>query len=333
MKSTLTSSVAGLALILAGALSASAQVSNFDALNGYATGMETRMARLRDATLRSTAAESESAMTVSVGYLNRKLSAAKDSLERNAKGENGQFGVSWNKSDWELGLTIGTESITNDYNEVHSPSPTPLHGKVKATTTNVAVEGGFKAGSLRIIVSGSLAASTYSGTRISDAGSSHVDYKGDDHSLGLRIPYEIKVSEAYVFEPYAAVSLLKGSVDGFTEQGTAPDRRIVKSFTQDLTYGAIGLRFAGKQSEWTPSATVALFDRLSGGDTSINNSAINGANLGVGKVPQISSSQLYVGAGLEGKIADHWRLGFEAAYVSGGSEKEFTARLNLRRSF
>ncbi|MBI2514479.1 MAG: autotransporter outer membrane beta-barrel domain-containing protein [Opitutae bacterium] len=325
--------LASLSFVAALSTAAFAQVSNFDTLNGYASGVDVRLARARAEMLRAGRAEGESNLVVSADYINRKVDAAVDSIERSAHGESGRVGYNWRFNEWSVGAAIGYGNIRTDYNEINSPAPVPLHGYVTATSTEGIVWVGYKSGAWRFSAVGAVGTTKNKGRRTSDAGSSFADYDSSDSSFGLTLSREIPVSDALVVEPFVGLSFASSSTDGFTEQGTSPDRRIVRDFSMDENRGAIGVRVAGRQSDWTPFASVAWLSRFSGGDSNISNTASNGSNLGVGFVPAASKGLVFVGAGLSGKLDDNWNVAGTIEYFAGGDERAFGLSLTVGRKF
>lgn len=333
MKSKVISLTAGFLFSLAIVSPVLAQVSNFDALNGYAAGVEARLAKARNSILRLGPADSASGLIVSAGYLDRQIDAASDSIERSTDGGGASVGYNWKNADWNFGVSFGADSTTSDYNEVNSPAPTPLHGSVEAKSVDGSVWAGVNFGQSRLTFFGSVGKTSNEGTRVSDAGSSFADYDSSDAAFGVQFSYNLSLSESVALQPFLGISTASADTDGFTERGTSPDRRILRDFKMRETRGAIGARIAGKQATWVPSATLAWLSRFSGGDTSISNSAINGSNLGIGLVPEASSGLFFIGAGISGALSDKLASTLEVQYFTGGDEQQLGLNASLRYSF
>ena len=314
------------------AVAASAQVSNFDTLNGYATAVESQVAQARLQVLRLGGSESASNLTLTVNYVSRDIDAAKDSIERSSRSENSLVGYTWRQSDWYVGAGIGYDYTRADYNEVRSPAPVPLHGRVHAETTSFNAWAGVDAGWVQFAFGGSLGSTDNNAKRVSDAGSSRGDYKGKQSAFAFRLSHRMPF-DSVVLDPFIGMSFASADLDGFTEQGVAPDRRILRDFTLKENRFAFGVRVAAKDGDWIPSATAAFLTRMSGGESSISNTAINGSNLGVGVIPEASNGLLYLNLALNGKIDEHWTVGGVIDYTTGGDEHQFGLNLRLARSF
>lgn len=331
----MTSLTPRLTLCLLGAtlaVTATAQVSNFDTLNGYATAAESHLAQARNQVLRIADFGSASNIQVVANYVSRDVDAAKDSIERKTRTENVLVGYTWKQTNWYAGLGLGYDYTKSDYNEVRSPAPVPLHGKVTADTTELAAWAGVNTGWVQLAFSGTLGSTDNEGKRISDAGTSRGDYKSKSSSFAFRVSHNMSF-ESVVLDPFVGVSFASADVDGFAEQGIAPDRRILRDYDLKENRFAFGARISGKSGDWVPSATVAYLTRMSGGDTGISNTASNGSNLGIGVVPESSNGLFYVAAGLTGKIDDHWSVSGLVDYTAGGDEKQFGVNLRVSRSF
>lgn len=318
----------------AAALAASAfgQVSNFDTLNGYASGVEVRLARSRLDALREGRAEA-SGLVVSGHYINRKVDAALDSIERSAHGESGRVGYSWRFDAWNVGAGIGYGTVRTDYHEVNSPAPIPLQGYVSAKFTEGAAWVSYQAEGWRVAATGSVGQTSNKGRRVSDAGSSAADYDSSENAFAVSLSREFPVGESLLVEPFAAVSWASSSVDGFAEQGTAPDRRVLRDFSMDENRGGLGVRLAGKSGTWVPSLSVGWLARFSGGDTAISNTASNGSNLGVGVIPAAADGLFYIGTGVSGRFAEKWVASANLDYLAGGDERALGITLTVGRQF
>jgi len=314
------------------AATALAQVSNFDTLNGYATAADSRLAQARYQVLRMGEFTGASNIVVSANYVSRDVDAAKDSIERKTRSENGLVGYTWKQADWYVGGGLGYDYTKSDYNEVRSPAPVPLHGNVYAKTTEFSAWAGVNTGWVQLAVSGSLGTTSNDGKRISDAGSSRADYDSKSSTFALRVSHNMSF-ESVVLDPFVGVSFASTDVDGFSEVGIAPDRRILRDFDLKENRFAFGARISGKQGDWIPSFTAAYLTRMSGGESGISNTASNGSNLGVGVVPEASNGLFYVGAGLTGKIDEHWMVSGTVDYTAGGDESQLGLNIRISRSF
>lgn len=330
--SALRSAVRALLVVLS-SLPALAQVSNFDTLNGYTAGVENRVAQARSSVLRLGPAESEPNLTVTGSYLSRNLDATGDSIERDTKGDREMVELNWKRGDWSGGFGLAADYTKSDYREINSPAPTPLNGKVRTKAFEGSAWVGVNMGAARLVVVGATGRSSNKGTRISDAGFSRANFDSRDHSLGLQLSYHMTPGENLAVQPFASISTATADADGFTEQGTAPDRRIVRGYSIRETFGAVGARFAGRQGTWNPALTVAWLNQFSDGNMTISSSAINGSNLGSGTVPSASKNLFFIGAGLSGTVAERWLLGLDLQYFIGGQEKQFGVNASLRRTF
>lgn len=333
MKTTTLRAAASLLLVAASALPAFSQVRNFDTLNGYTAGVENRVAQARGAMLRLGPAESEPNLSVTGSYVSRTLDATGDSIERDTKGDRFAAGYTWIKGDWSGGFGLATDYTKSDYREINSPAPTPLNGKVKTKAVEGSAWVGVNIGAIRMVLVGATAKSTNKGTRISDAGFSRANFDSRDNSLGVQLSYSMTPGENFAVQSFVSLSTATADADGFTEQGTAPDRRIVRDYSVRESFGAVGARIAGTQGTWKPSLTIAWLNQFSDGNMTISSSAINGSNLGSGMVPGSAKNLFYLGAGLNGTMAERWLLGLDVQYFNGGEEKQFGLSVNLRRTF
>lgn len=310
-----------------------AQVSNFDSLNGYVSGVDVRLAQARTEMLRASRAESESNLLVAGSYVDRKVDASLDSIERSSHGESGRVGYNWKVDTWSFGAALGYGTVRSDYNEINSPSPTPLHGYVDSDTTEGYVWAVYNASGWRVALEGSLGTTKNKARRTSDAGSSTAHYNSSDHAFGLSLSREFSISDGALLEPFVGLSFASASVDGFTEQGTAPDRRIVKDFSMDRNRGAAGVRIVGKSPTWRPYASVGWLTRFSGDSSDISSTAINGMNAGVGRVQAASKGLFYASTGISGKIDENWSSAGTIEYFTGGDERAVGLSLSIGRKF
>ncbi len=310
-----------------------AQVSNFDTLNGYASGVETQVALSRhDLVGLDNSLIAATGIVASTGYLSREIDRGDDSFSREADGATGLIGYNWKKANWNFGIGVGGARIKTSYSEVNSPAPTPIHGTVEASTVQGRAWVGVEAGNFRMSVAGAIDNTSNDGTRVNDAGTSKANYDSEGGSFAVRISYEIPMNDAVSAQPFIGLSKATSDTDGFTEQGTAPDRRILQAFSVDESYGVAGVRVSGRQGNWIPHATVAWLEHLSGSDATIRSSAINGSNLGAGLSKSSSAGQFYFGAGISGTV-ERFRAGADLGYFTSDRENWFVLQVNAQYSF
>jgi len=175
--------------------------------------------------------------------------------------------------------------------------------------------------------------SEHSGTRVSDIGSSSADFDSDDVFFRVQFSYDYALSERTLLQPFVGFSSIKADADGFTEAGTAPDRRIVSDFSARETMGSVGIRLAGRQGNWVPSASVAWFREFSSNETTLDVSAINGTPIGSGVVPNTAKSLFFAGVRLDGRFENGWGFSSEINYLDGGDERQWGFQLGLTKSF
>ncbi len=310
-----------------------AQISYFDCLNGYASGADTRLAFGRAEMLRAARLESASNLVFTGDYLDRTVDASQDSIERSGHGQNGRLGYNWQMNDWSFGAAVGYGDVRSNYKEINSPSPTPLRGNVDAKSTMGYVWASYSFSGWRLAAVGNIGATKNTARRTSDAGTSLADFDSSDRAFGLSLSHEYSFSDAMLVTPFVGLSFASSSADGFTEQGTAPDRRIVRDFSMDENRGAIGVRLSGKGATWQPFASAAWLARFSGGNSDIFTTALNGANLSVGRVTAASKGLFYVSTGLSGKLDEHWNCAGTIEYYSGGNERALGLALSVVRKF
>lgn len=313
--------------------SAFAQVSNFDSLNGYAAGLETRLAGSRNLVLRMDNADFQSNVILAGSYLDRDIGAATDRLERSSNESSFMLGYNWAGNGWRAGAAIAADQTSSDYVEVNSPAPQPLRGSVDGDTFRGVFWVGTRLENFSINGVASFGNTSNDGVRRSDIGTSRADYDSDIASFGIRFAYHSSLGETVEFTPFAALNFASADADGFTEQGTSPDRRILRDFSMKDNRLIIGARFSGKESSWTPFGTIAWMNRISDSGSNISSSAINGSNLGSGFVPSASKNLFYFSAGMRGKLDENWVLDGALDYSTGDEEKQFGVALSVRRLF
>lgn len=323
----------GLLLLALSAAGVSAQVSNFDSLNGYAAGVDTRLSLSRSYLLRNPSAGATSNLFATASYTNRDVDAANDSMERSTDAQSFMVGYNWSRGTWNIGLGLVAETTSSDYVEINSPAPQPLRGSVDGDAFKGVVWAGFKLGQFDVNLHATAGSTSNEGMRRSDAGLSRAEFDSQDFSFGLRIAYPTQLGETVAFAPFVGMNFATADNDGFTEQGTAPDRRIIRDFKLRDDRLALGATFSGKGDGWVPSATIAWLHRTSGDGTSISSSAINGAGLGAGFAPSASDGVIYLAAGIRGKLAEHWLLDGSVDYTTGDDESQFSLSLSVRRQF
>ncbi len=313
--------------------SAFAQVSNFDSLNGYTVGLETRLAGSRNLILRMDNADFQSNLIVTGSYIDRDIGAAADRLERSSNESSAMVGYNWANNGWRVGAAFATEQTSSDYVEINSPAPQPLRGSVDGDTYKGVFWAGAKWENFSLNAVASIGNSSNDGVRRSDIGTSRADYDSESMSFGVRFAYHSALGETVEFTPFAALNFASSDADGFAEQGTSPDRRILRDFSMKDNRLIVGARFSGKESSWTPFGTIAWMNRISDSGSNISSSASNGSNLGSGFVPSSSKNLFYFSAGMRGKLDEHWVLDGALDYSTGDEEKQFGVTLSVRRLF
>jgi outer membrane autotransporter protein len=312
---------------------ASAQIDNFDSLNGYAAGVELRLNSEHQEFYQLRSPQAGFTVALEGNMTNRDVSPAEDRLER--ENDSGYFGlnVTWGTEAWTLGASIGKVDGSSDYLEVNSPAPTPTSGMVNSDTIVGQLWVVFTSGDFTM--SGSLTSSStdYDATRRSDLGSSTAKFDGSGAFGFIKIAYDFSVSDNLVLTPFGGIIWASADADGFTEQGTAADRRIVGNFSSDESNLALGLRLAPKEGQWKPSVTVGWLNELSSDPAQISVKAINGFDLGVGAVPNASDSLFYVGLGLEGAFEDSWSVRGSIDFFTGGDEEQTGFSFGVRHGF
>ncbi len=309
------------------------QVANFDSLNGYAAGVETRIVSNRETLVHVQNLNTLSGLTLSGQYIDRTIKATADRIERDTNGRSGTLGYGWNLGTWGMGIRLTADTTTSDYTEVRSPAPVPLHGVVDADTLAGQLWVGGNFGSWHVNLALGAGKTDHDGTRISDIGSSRASFDSTDKSVQFQVSYEHATTGKMAIRSMAGISNINAQADGFTETGTSPDRRIVRDFKARETMGLLGLQLAAKEGDWVPSVTVAWLHEFSENDTRITNSAINGANLGSGLVPNTAGDLFYANVRLDGRMSKDWVLSSELQYVKGGSEKQWGFQLGIKRVF
>lgn len=333
MNPTLLKAGFGLVLITLSTAGAFAQVSNFDSLNGYAAGVDTRLALSRSMLLRGTPADASSNLFVTGTYLSRDVDAASDSMERSTDASSFTLGYNWKLPTWTVGVGVVSESTSSDYVELNSPAPQPLRGSVDGDSIKGVVWTGFKLGPVDVSLFGFSGTTDNDGIRRSDAGTSRATFGSRDLSVGFRLSYATQFGEAVNFEPFVGMNFSSAKNDGFAEQGTAPDRRILRDFTMRDDRFALGATVAGSGAGWVPSATIAWLQRTSESGTTIPNTASNGSNLGLGLAPAASRGLFYISAAFRGKLSDHWAMDGSVDFATGGDEQQVSLNLSVRRLF
>lgn len=333
MNFTQSKALTGLLLLALSAAGVSAQVSNFDSLNGYAAGVDTRLALSRGYLLRNPAAGATSNLFVNGSYTSRDVDAATDSMERSTDAQSFMVGYNWRLEGWSFGVGLVAESTSSDYVELNSPAPQPLRGSVDGDSFKGVVWAGFKLGQVDVGLHATAGSTSNDGVRRSDAGTSRAEFDSQDFSIGLRLSYTTQLSDTVVLEPFFGLNFASADSDGFAEQGTAPDRRILRDFKMRDDRIAAGVTISGKSGDWVPTATIAWLHRISDDGTTISSTASNGLNLGAGFAPSASDGVFLIGAGISGKLADRWRFDGTVDYSNGGDEEQFTLNLGVRREF
>lgn len=325
--------IVSLLLLTLPAAGLTAQVSNFDSLNGYAAGVDTRLALTRSYLLRSPAAGTATNLFVHGSFTNRDIDAAADSMERSTDARSVMVGYNWALNGWNFGVGIAAETTTSDYIEINSPAPQPLRGSVDGDSFKGVAWAGFKLGQIDVNLHAAAGSTSNEGVRRSDAGTSRAEFDSKDFSIGVRFSHAMSLSENVNATPFLGLNFASADSDGFAEQGSSPDRRVLRDFKMRDDRLALGATFSAKSGDWIPSATIAWLHRISDDGTNISSTASNGSNLGSGFAPSASDGVFLIGAGISGKLADLWRFDGTVDYSSGGEEDQFTLNLSVRREF
>ncbi len=324
---------AGIAIAFTFTVSSFAQVGNFDNLNGYASGLETRLATMRDPLVRVGPASDDNGVALSGNYLDRKIAAAFDRIERNTNGSGATLNYGWSEKIWNVGLAVSSDYTTSDYKELKSSAIIPLHGQVKSRTTSGLARAGTTQGAWNINVFAGTGSTNHDGTRISDAGSSSASFRSRDYTLGIQTSYDVALTDTVNLTPFGSLAHLTANADGFTEMGTAPDRRIISAFSSRESLGTVGARLVAKQGNWIPSLTIACMHEFSPRSIAMVNSAIDGSNLGSGFVPETATNLFLANVRVEGELAKNWFAGAQVQFLDGGDERQWTLHLTVRRTF
>lgn len=312
---------------------ASAQIENFDSLNGYGAGLELRLATSQTELVNLRSPHAGWTVGLDGQYYSRDVSPAADRLKRDNSAHAFGLTSSWGTATWSLGATIGTYDAQSDYVEVNSPAPTPTNGEIdtSATTGDIWLVGTF--GKLTADVSIGFSGANYKGTRRSDVGSSNAKFDGSGSTVALRFAYDYEVSSTVSLTPFVGIVWAKADADGFTEQGTAPDRRIVGDFSAKESDALFGLRLAGKSGAWRPALALGWFTELSSDPALLPIKAINGFDLGSGEIPNASKSLFYAGLQVDGQLDDNWSVRGAVNYFTGGDEEQTGFSLAITRGF
>lgn len=322
-----------LAGFLLSALGASAQISNFDSLNGYTAGMENRLTLIRDRGLSPLASVSESEASFRFSYVDQKIDPVSERIRRDMNSSQYQAGYQWSAGTWALGLNVNYDRTTTDYMELESPSPTPTSGRIKGDGYQLGVHAQGALDAFHFGVEVGFGKSDYDATRRSDAGSSTADYDSDGSFATLRLEYHILFDNGWSLVPFGSVTTARIKSDGFAEQGTAPDRRIIQDFSIREHFGIFGLSFVANQGTVRPSFSLAWIERFSSSDFEIASTASDGSNLASGIVLFPYSGILAARAAVDFQLAEDWLLSPEFRYLSGGDETSWRAGFGLSYRF
>ena len=323
------------ATLLAVALSsvASAQIDNFDSLNGYAAGLELRLNSEHQGFFELRTPKAGFAVGIEGSTINRDISPANDRLKRENQAQFYGLNASWGTETWNIGASIIQTDTSSDYLEINSPAPTPTSGTVDSDSLAGRVWLLYTSGDFSLTASLTSSSSDYTGSRRSDLGASSAKFDGSG-SFGLvKIAYDLSLSDKIAVTPFAGIIWAKAKADGFTEGGTAADRRIVGKFDTDESNAALGVRIGAKDGAWKPALTLGWLNELSSDAARISVKAINGFDLGVGSVPNASESMFYAGLQLQGDLDDNWSVRGSVDYFTGGDEQQTGFSLGIRRGF
>ncbi|WP_221031121.1 autotransporter outer membrane beta-barrel domain-containing protein [Actomonas aquatica] len=334
MKTTRTLRILALGLtglLMSGALRA--QIDNFDSLNGYAAGLEMRLTNWHSdlSTLRSPA----QGWTVSVDgeHFERDVDPATDRLKRDNSGQQFALNIGWGTTEWNAGVSVGMTDASSDYEEINSPAPVPTTGSVDTEGVSGRLWVVGKVGAVTIDAALGMAETSYDGIRNSDIGSSMAEFDGSDTFGYVRASYDWAVSDSIVIVPFAGLVWVDSDADGFTEQGTSPDRRIVGDFSTSESNAVFGATIMAAKGNWKPYLTLGYFTELSSDAAVLSVQAINGFDLGQGVVPNASESLFHASLGVDADLGEGWALRGSVDFYTGGDEEQTGLRLSVGRSF
>ena len=310
-----------------------AQINNFDSLNGYAAGLELRLNSEHQNFYQLRSPRAGFAVGVEGNSTSREVAPASDRLERENDSNYYGLNASWGTDTWSIGAALVKIDASSDYLEINSPAPNPTSGKIDSDTIAGQFWALFTSGDFTFMGSLTASSTDYDGTRRSDLGASSANFDGSGSFGFAKVTYDFSVSDNMVLTPFGGIIWASAEADGFTELGTAADRRIVGNFSSDESNLAVGLRLAAKEGKWKPSVTIGWLNELSSDPARISIKAINGFDLGVGTVPNASDSLFYAGLGLEGDLDASWSVRGSVDFFTGGEEEQTGFTLGVRRSF
>ncbi|MCC5833390.1 MAG: autotransporter outer membrane beta-barrel domain-containing protein [Opitutales bacterium] len=316
-----------------GALAADAQISNFDSLNGYTSGIENRLTLVRDRGLEPIRSVSESEFYFNLGYMDQKVDPVDERIRRDMSSSQAMIGYQWSQGTWAFGLNLNYDRTNTDYTELDSPSPTPTSGRVKGTGYQLALHTQSSVGVFHFGLEAGLGKADYDATRRSDAGSSTADFDSDGSFATLRLEYHLGFENGWTMIPFAAFTTARMKADGFAEAGGSPDRRVIQDFSIREHLGLFGVSFRADWGNVRPLFSVAWIERLSSDDFELTSTAPGGSNLASGTVQFPYSGLLAIQVAFDFDLSQNWQLTPEIRFLSGGDETSWRTGLGLRYHF
>ena len=311
----------------------SAQINNFDSLNGYAAGVELRLNSEHQGFFEMRSPREGFSVGLEGSTLNRDVSPANDRLKRDNSVSYYGLNASWGNEMWNIGASLSQTDTSSDYLEINSPAPTPTSGKVDSDSLAGRLWFVYTSGDFNFQGSLTRSSTDYTGSRRSDLGASTAKFDGTGSFGILKLSYDLSVSDKVAVTPFGGIIWASAEADGFTEQGTAADRRIVSRFSSDESNLAVGVRIGAKEGQWKPALTIGYLNELSSDPARISVKAINGFDLGVGTVPNASENLFYAGLQLVGEIDEDWSVRGSVDYFTGGDEQQTGFNIGIRRGF
>lgn len=309
------------------------QISNFDSLNGYSSGMENRMTIVRDRGLDFLSFSTATETSLKVRYVDHQVDPVDERILRESDGSGIRAGFQWGLGNWAVGLDLDYESVTTNYRELDSPSPTPSSGYLKGEGYQVAASAMMHLDAWRIGFEAGFGNADFDGIRQSDAGVSAADFDSDETFASARVAYFIDLDNQWIVIPFVAYATSRMKTDGFSETGTAPDRRIVESFRIREHLGILGVRFKADWGSVRPHFSVSWIERLSGDDFRIGSTASDGSNHGIGLVETPYSGMYAIQIGFDFDLGEGWVFHPEVRYLDGGDETNWSLRAGIAYRF
>ncbi len=310
-----------------------AQIDNFDSLNGYAAGLEQRLSSRHADLTDFRSPRAGWSVSLEGDFVSRDVDPESDRLQRKTDAQQYALVAGWGTATWSIGATVGMTDASSDYEEINSPAPIPTTGSVDTEGVSGRLWVLGKSGAVTFEAALGFAETNYDGVRNSDVGTSTADFDGKDTFGYARVAYDWAVTDSVLLVPFAGIVWVDSEADGFTEQGGAPDRRIVGDFSTGESNAAVGVKITTASGAWKPYLAVAWFAELSSDAAVLPVQAINGFDLGQGTVPNASDSLLYASLGVDGDLDDGWQVRGSVDFYTGGEEEQTGLRLSFGRSW